>query len=122
VIAASSSKKNGPASAATDPDRGSNINRKEEAMNNSVRITNCAPRAKRFLELETQACELTQMARILADMLASELSGEKVGSECISVTLTRQQLGKFSFAWNDVANRARTFEDAFFAALDGTAA
>lgn len=79
--------------------------------------------------LEGPIHSLTMAAEIMGDMLDDDLvevdfnTGEKRGCPregCnLTVILTRGQLERLCFMWNDVIVRANKVQRAYFAALDG---
>jgi hypothetical protein len=121
-------KKNGPASVGALPDRGSNPFRGKNMESNTTRPTDEAiVSAMRMLEFPIHG--LSMAAEIMGEMLDHDLSeidlatGERRGiprrGHNMTVILTRDQIERLSFLWNDVICRANKLRSAYFAALDG---
>lgn len=125
--------KKGPAEAATSPSHGSTNPAKDMDMNVHSNITAAAGSARdaavaaAMRDLEGDICSLLSMARILGDLLDSDLvgfqNGRRISSpargQTMTVYLGHDQVDYLSFAWNDVINRAVRLKEKFYAAHDG---
>ena len=127
---ASVQKENDAAPAATDPRHGSIKSDEGTGMNMHSNIT-AAPGsasdtavATAMRNLEDDICSLLSMARILGDLLDSDLTsfenGRKISSpdrgQSMKVYLSHDQMEYLSFAWNDVIYRAHQLRQRFYAA------
>lgn len=122
----------GPVSAATDPDQAQSNPMKGKPMN---RAGNTTPEARHardaavasaMRDLESDICDLANMAMILGDLLEHDLIEVRDGKrivmpepgQAMKVLLGYQQLERLSFAWNDVIERALTLKKRWNAAAD----
>jgi hypothetical protein len=122
--------KNGPASPASDPSRGSTPEKDQNMQSNTTAAAHRtrpsdAAIADAMRDLETPIREMRAMANIMANMLDDKLKDVRVLLEGRRpdghwhIHLTDHQMDLLAFAWNNVVNRADEVERAWQAAVRG---
>lgn len=120
----SSTQKNGPASLAGDPSRGSDPAKEIKNMErDSTAASARQEKHQRIIggiyEIEGDMNDLVNMVRIMADLLDSELREHSSDTNYITVKIGHQHWDMVNFAFNDCVVRANAFRAKFNEAIEG---